>query len=108
MEHSVDTDETGEGIPVEVLMAWSALDRKHGVSCAFVDAGTAFSQSGGILEAPPVVCSNDTILSSLASSWAVLEAEERPFRFRTVGAGRQSFFKRWHLRVPLVHLKEKR
>jgi hypothetical protein len=54
----------------------------------------ALSQSVGIADVPPVVWSNDTILSSLASSCAVLEAEDRPFRFRTVGDGRQSFFKR--------------
>lgn len=94
IEQSVDVDETGEGIPVEVLMALSALGRKHGVLCAFVGAGAACSQSVGIPEALPVVCSSDTILSSLASSWAVLEVDERPFRFRTVGDGRQSFFKR--------------
>lgn len=58
----------------------------------------ASSQSAGKPDEPLVVWSKDTILSSLASSCAVLDAEERPFRFRTVGDGRQSFFNRWHLR----------
>lgn len=57
------------------------------------------SQSTGRPEFELVVCSKETILSSFASNWAVLEADERLLRFRTVGDGRQSFFNRWHLRA---------
>lgn len=60
-------------------------------------AGDVASQSVGMPVGAPLVWSNDTMLSSLASSWAVLEAEERPFRFRTVGDGRHSLLSRWHL-----------
>lgn len=57
-------------------------------------AGDVASQSVGMPVGAPLVWSNDTMLSSLASSWAVLELEERPFRFRTVGDGRHSLLSR--------------
>lgn len=82
----------GVGIPSE----WKLHDEALAWLCevCWPVAGDVASQSVGMLVDAPLVWSNDTMLSSFASSWAVLEAEERPFRFRTVGDGRHSLFSR--------------
>lgn len=86
--YSGDAVDGGVGIPSDGKLHAEALAWLCEACCPV--AGDEASQSVGMPVVAPLVWSNETMLSSLASSWAVLEAEERPFRFRTVGDGRHS------------------